>query len=100
MIDEVLYGVVEEAIGVSHDGRRDPTLNGKPDYTPEDEVLEDLTGHGRKTVLMKVQNFHVTVAGHQKNRRIFPKWGLVGSRLEGGGHVGCARFDSCTGLKK
>lgn len=99
MIDEVLYEVAEEAIGVSHDGRRDPTLSGKPDYTSGDEVLEDLTGHGRKTVLMKA-SFHVTVAGHQNNRGIFPKRGLVGSRLKGGGHVGCARFDSCTGLKK
>ncbi len=61
---EVLYEVAEEAIGVSHDGRRDPKRSGKPDCMSGDDVPEDLTRH-RETRLMKVQYFHEAVAEHQ-----------------------------------
>jgi hypothetical protein len=86
MIGEVLYEVVEVAIGVSHDGRRDPKWNGRPGYTSEDGVFECLTSHGRETSLL--------IAEHQDRRTMFPVLGRVGSRLEGGveRHVGCCRF--------
>lgn len=55
----VLYEVAEVEIGVSHDERRDPKWNGKPGYMSEDDLWEDLTGHGRETSLM--------IAEHQDN---------------------------------
>jgi hypothetical protein len=54
MNDGVLFEVVEEATGVSHDGRQGPRLNGKPDYTSVDDVEKDLKSHRRETSLMKV----------------------------------------------
>ena len=65
MSDEVLCLVVEVAIGVSHDGLRDPKRNGKLGYMSGDVVLERLASHGRET---KEQ-----IAGHQGNRSKFPK---------------------------
>jgi len=83
MIGEVLYEVAEAVIGVSHDGRRDPKWNGRPGYTSEDDVFECLTSHGRETSLL--------IAEHQDKRAMFPVFGRVGSRLEGGlkRHVAC-----------
>jgi len=73
MIDEVLYVVAVEAIGVSHDGRRDLTWNGKLDYTSEDGEVGRLTSHGREIVEMKVRNFQSTIAEHQNDRLLIPK---------------------------
>lgn len=86
MIGEVLYEVVEVAIGVSHDGRRDPKWNGRPGYTSEDDVFECLRNHGRETSLL--------IAEHQDKRTMFPVLGRVGGRSEGGveRHVGCYRL--------
>jgi hypothetical protein len=83
MIGEVLCEVVEVAIGVSHDGRRDPKWNGRPGYTSEDDGFECLRSHGRERSLL--------IAEHQDKRTMFPMLGRVGGRLEGGGerHVGC-----------
>jgi hypothetical protein len=93
----VLFEVVEEATGVSHDGRRGQRLNGRPDYTSVDDVWKDLKSHRRETSLMKVWNFHGRVAEHQDSRTIFPKWGPAESRLEGSAeHLECYRFGSCT----
>jgi hypothetical protein len=94
----VLFVVVEAAIGVSHDGRQDPKVNGKPGYMSEDAVFECLTGHGKETSLSKAQNDHVTIEEHQYNRML-----LLGEadRLEGDAlHVGCCRFESCSDLEK
>ncbi len=81
-------------IGVSHDGRRDPMRNGRPGYTSEDDVFESLTSHGRETSLL--------IAEHQDKRTMFPIFGRVGGRLEGGvvRHVRCCRFGYCTALEK
>jgi hypothetical protein len=76
MIGEVLYEAAEVAIGVSHDGRRDPKWNERPGYTSEDDVFECLMSHGRETSLL--------IAKHQDKRTMFPVLGRVGSRLEGG----------------
>jgi hypothetical protein len=73
MIDEVLYVEAVEAIGVSHDGRRDPTWNGILDYASEDDEIGRLTSHGREMIEMKVRNFQSTVAEHQNNRLLIPK---------------------------
>lgn len=83
MIGEVLYEVVGAVIGVSHDGRRDPKWSGRLGYTSEDDVFECLTSHGRGTSLL--------IAEHQDKRTMFPVFGRVGNRLEGGlkRHVGC-----------
>jgi hypothetical protein len=88
---EGLYEVVVGEIGVSHDGRRDPRVSGKPDYTSGDDVSMGLTSHGGKTRLMKVLYFHAAaaVAEHQNNLLISLKRGPAGSRLEGDGcHAG------------
>lgn len=95
---EGLYEVVVEEIGVSHDGRRDPKMSGKLDYTSEDDVPTGLTSHGGK---MKVLYFHAAVAEHQNNLLISRKWGAAGSRSEGeADHVGQCRICSCTDLVK
>jgi len=73
MIDEVLYVVAVEAIGVSHDGRRDPMGNGKLDYTSEDGEFGHLTSHGREMIEMKVRNFQLTFAEHQNDQLLIPK---------------------------
>jgi hypothetical protein len=100
MNGEVLCGVAEVAIGVSHDGRQDPKWNGKPGYMSEDDLLGRLSGHCRETSL-KAQNDHVLIAEHQDNRTMFPKLGLVGDRSEGRvDHVDCGRFGNYTGLEK
>jgi len=81
MIGEVLCEVVEVAIGVSHDGRRDPKWNGKPGYTSEDGVI-DCSSHDRETNLL--------IAERQDKQAMFLILGRVGDRLEGGvEHVGC-----------
>jgi len=82
MFGGVLYEVVEEAIGVSHDGRRDPRWYEILDYTSEDDVREDSSGHDRETSLLKAQNFHATIAEQQDIRTVVPKCGRVGNRLE------------------
>jgi len=98
---EGLYEVVEEEIGVSHDGRRDPKMSGKPDYTSGDGASVGLTSHGGKTRSMKVLYFHAAVAEHQNNLLISLKRGPAGSRLEGDAdHVGQCRICSCTDLVK
>ena len=90
MFGGVLYGAVEETIGVSHDGRRGPRWYERLDYTSEDDVREDSASHDRETSLLKVQNFHVIIVEHQGIRSIAPKWGPVGNRLEGDRvHVRC-----------
>jgi hypothetical protein len=83
MIGEVLCEVAEVAIGVSHDGRRDPKWNGRPGYTSEDDVFDCLKSHGRGTSLL--------IAEHQDKQTMFPVLGRVVGRLEGGveRHVGC-----------
>jgi hypothetical protein len=83
MIGEVLCEVAEVAIGVSHDGRRDPKRNGRPGYTSEDDVFGCLTSHGRETSWL--------IAEHQDKRVTFPIFGRMAGRLEGGAerHVGC-----------
>ena len=86
MIVEVLYEVVVGEIGVCHDGRRDPRVSGKPDYTSVDDVSIGLTSHGGKTRLMKVLYFHAAVAEHRNNLLISLKRGPAGSRLEGDGY--------------
>ena len=89
----MLFDLAEVAIGVSHDGRRDPKRNGKLGYMSED-VFDCLTGHGRQTNSRKAQKDHMSIAGYQDNRTMFPKLGRAGGRLEGyAGHVGC-RFDN------
>ena len=50
----VLYVVVVAAIQVCHDGRRDPRWNDILDYTSVDGLFENLTGHGREMIEMKV----------------------------------------------
>jgi hypothetical protein len=94
MIGGVLYEVAEVAIGVSHDGRRDPKWNGRPGYTSGDDVFECLTSHDRETSLL--------IAEHQDKRVMFQILGRVAGRLEGGveRHVGCCRFVDCTALEK
>lgn len=62
MIDEVLYVVVVEAIGVSHDGRRDPRWNGKLGCTSGDDEFDGLTSHGMETI-----------AQHQNDRKWVPR---------------------------
>ncbi len=89
MIGEVLCGVAEVAIGVSHDGRRDPKKSGKPDYTSGDNLFDCSSRHGREMSLLKAQKDHVMIAEHQDNRTMFLILRRVGNRLEGGvGHVG------------
>jgi hypothetical protein len=96
----VLCEVAEVAIGVSHGGQRDPMRNGKPGYMSEDVVLECLTGHGRETSLTKAQNDHVLIAEDQDNWTMFPRLGLMGSRLERDAeHVDCC-LGNCTRLEK
>jgi hypothetical protein len=98
---EVLYEVAEAEIGVSHGGRRDPKLSGKPDYMSVDEEPEDLTNHCGGTRLMKGEYFHEAFAEHRNNLLIFLKWGPAGSRLEGGAeHDRCCRLCRCTDLEK
>jgi hypothetical protein len=76
---EVLCEVAEVVIGVSHDGRQDPKWNGKPGYMSEDDLWEDLTGHGK-----------VTIEQLQDNRTMFLIFGSVERCLEGDvDHVGC-----------
>jgi hypothetical protein len=86
MIGEVLCEVGEVAIGVSHDGRRDPRWNGKLGYTSGDDVFECSRSHGKETSLQ--------IAEHQDRRTMFPVLGRVGGRLEGGveRHVRCCRL--------
>lgn len=98
---EELYEAVVEEIGVSHDGRRDPKMSGKPDCMSEDDVSMGLTSHGGKTRSMKVLYFHAAVAEHQNNLLISRKRGAAGSRLEGlADHVGQCQICSCTDLVK
>ena len=68
MIDVVLYMVAVEAIGVSHDGQRDPRGNGKLDYMSEDGEFVHLMSRGREMIEMKVQNFQSMFAEHENDR--------------------------------
>jgi hypothetical protein len=79
MVGGVLCEVVEEVIGVSHDGRRDPRWYEKLDDTSEDDAREGSKSHGTVMNVVKAQDFRA----QQDIQTIVPKWGLVGNRLEG-----------------
>ena len=69
MIGWALYVVAGETIRVSHDGRRDPRWSGTLDYASGDDWLEYLMSHCKEMDETKVQNFQLTIAEHQNDRR-------------------------------
>jgi hypothetical protein len=81
---KVLFEVVEEAIGVSHDGWQYPKWGGKPGYNSEGDGPVELTSHCGRTRLMKAEYVHEAFAQHRKNLSTSPKWGPAGSRLDCG----------------
>jgi hypothetical protein len=77
----VLYEVAEEAIGVSHGGRRDPRWYERLADTSEDGAWKDSRGHDKATDVVKAQDFREMDA-EQDIRTIVPKWEPVGNRSE------------------